>query len=162
MVNKKQHLIVIGIQIIFLIGIFIFLYLSYPKANVNVNGNVVGFESINAEYIIISENSDFSNPGYINFSEFKTQTFDLKPGKYYWKASNGIIKGFEKEFEVSSEVGLKIDGEGNETNLVNIGNVKVNVTKEGGVIVGHIILEPEESEKIEDKGEYAGREENEI
>lgn len=159
MENKKHHLIIIGMQIVFLIGIFLVLYLLYPKANVNVNGNVVGFESVNAEYIIISENSDFSNPGYINFSEFKFQTFDLKPGKYYWKASNGIIKGFEKEFEIKSEIGLKIEGEGDNKTLVNIGNVKVNVTKEDGVLVGHIILEPDESEKIENKGEYVGREE---
>jgi len=36
-----------------------------------------------------------------------------------------------------------------EDELVNIGNVKINVTKsKSGVMVGHIILEPEESEEI--------------
>ena len=114
--------------------------------------------SINANAIILSENSDFSNPRYLDLSERKNISFNLKPGKYYWKADNFIIEGLKKEFTIESEVGLNINRVENRTDLVNIGNVKINITKDDeGIIVGHVILGPEESEKIEDSGEYTGR-----
>jgi hypothetical protein len=52
---------------------------------------------------------------------------------------------------------MNLKKEGNETDLVNVGNVRINVTKKGGVMVGHIILEPEQEEKINDSGQYIGR-----
>jgi len=63
----------------------------------------------------------------------------------------------KNEFTIETEVGMKIERE-NESELVNVGNVKINVTRsKSGMMVGHIILEPNASKKIEDKGEYAGR-----
>ena len=85
-------------------------------------------------------------------------SFNLKPGKYYWKANNQILSGFKNYFEIKSEVGMKINRD-DEAELENIGNVKINVNKNNeGIMIGHIILEPDETEKIEDKGEYVGRE----
>lgn len=136
---------------------FTVIYSLYPKTEAVVNGNFVNFNSINANVIIISENPDFSNPKYLDLSERKNISFNLNPGRYYWKADNSIIEGLKNEFTIESQVGLSINRTENETDLVNIGNVKINVTKNNnGVMVGHIILEPEESEKIEDSGEYAG------
>jgi len=52
---------------------------------------------------------------------------------------------------------MLVNRTGNESGLVNVGNVKLKVAKnEEGVLIGHIVLEPEESEKIEDDGEYIG------
>lgn len=145
-------------QAVFLVLVIALLYSFYPRANVDVNGNWIKFNSINANVIMISENPDFSNPRYIDLSEGKNLSLSLNPGTYYWKSDNGIIEGMKHEFTIESEVGLGINKTENETDLVNIGNVKINVTKGGdGVMVGHIILEPDESEKIEDKGNYAGR-----
>ncbi|MBU3912817.1 MAG: hypothetical protein KKE50_01860, partial [Nanoarchaeota archaeon] len=87
----------------------------------------------------------------------KTNAFDLVAGKYYWKASNDYISGISHEFEIKSEVGMKVTRDENGSELVNIGNVKLNVTKNNeGVMVGYIILEPDSSEKIENEGNYAG------
>lgn len=153
----NKHMKVIIMQGIFLLLVLSAVYFLYPKVNVNVEDGLVKFDSINAHVIIISENPDFSNPRYIDAGE--NVSFDLKPGKYYWKADNGIIESLEKEFVIESEVGMKIERDENGSELVNVGNVKINVTKEGGMMVGHIILEPDESEEIEDSGEYIGREE---
>ena len=56
---------------------------------------------------------------------------------------------------------MKINKKENESELKNIGNVKINVTRtKEGVMVGRIILEPDEAEKIEDEtgNKYIGRE----
>jgi len=160
--KMSKHKIII-MQAIFLVAVLTAVYLLYPKTNIEVNGDLVKFGSINSNVIIISENPDFSNPRYLDLEESKEISFNLEPGTYYWKSDNGIIEGFKKEFTIESEVGMKINRnkseEINDADLVNIGNVKINVTKEGGTMVGHIILEPEESEGIEDLGKYIGRQE---
>lgn len=137
------------------------LYLLYPRTNLEINGTLVNFKSLNSNVIIISENPDFSNPRYLDVSEKKNISFDLQPGRYYWKASNSILTGWKQEFRIESEVGMEIDREENDSELTNIGNVKINVTKnEEGTLVGHIILEPNQSQEIEDSGEFTGRQED--
>jgi len=156
----NSHIKIIMVQVIFLAVVFIAIYFLYPRMNLDIEGNNVNFRSINSNVIMLSENPDFSNPRYIDIKKDENISFNLKPGKYYWRSSNSIIEGLKKEFEIKSEVGLAINKtKENESELVNIGDVKINVTKiEGGIMVGHIILEPDESEKIENKDEkYEGR-----
>ena len=124
-----------------------------------MNGNVVKFSSLNSDTFIISQSKDFSAPRYVTF-EKKNVFVNLEPGVYYWKPTNNVIAGLTKKIDIPSEVSLQIDRnktlEGN-VEIENIGNVKVNITKNrSGVIVGYIVLEPEESRRIEDKGIYEG------
>lgn len=143
----------------FLVSVIGLIYYLYPKTNLVMDDDFVRFSTINANVIMISENPDFSNPRYIDLSLNKNTSINLAPGTYYWKADNGIISGFTNEFTIESEVGMKIEHTENDSRLVNIGNVKINVTKsETGGFVGHVILSPEQSEMIEDSGEYIGRE----
>jgi len=153
MVKMMKHKFII-LELILVVGVLSFIYFAYPKAVVNVEDDFVKFSSINANVIMISENPDFSNPRYLIFNETDEMGFRLKPGNYYWKPENNLIKGFQGEFVIDSEVGLdKVND-----SLVNVGNVKLNVSKaEDGTMVGHIILEPEEVKEIEDKGEYIAR-----
>lgn len=148
---------IIILQGILLLVVLTLIYIFYPKVDISVNGSIVKFDSIDVDVIIISENLDFSNPRYLDLSETDSIFLDLKPGTYYWKGDNGLIEGLGKKFIIESEVGLGIEREGEESDLTNVGNVRVNISKsESGVMVGHIILEPEDSEEIEDKGEYIG------
>lgn len=153
---RKTHKIFIVVQVISILVIASVLLILYPRARLELEGNKVNFNSINANIIILSVNPDFSNPRYIDI--YENVSFNLKPGKYYWKAGNGIIEGLGKEFEIDSEIGLRILEKNNSYELQNVGNVKINVTKtkEGG-FVGHIILEPEEGEEIDNTGEFVGR-----
>jgi len=155
----NKHIKIIIMQGIFLAVASLVIYLLYPKTGMSLSGNLVSFSSVNANVVIISENPDFSNPRYLDFERRKNISFNLSPGTYYWKASNNLIQGIENKFTIDSKVGMKIGREENNSSLVNIGNVKINVTKtDEGTMVGHIILEPEETEKIEDKNEsYTGR-----
>ncbi|MBM3234299.1 hypothetical protein FJZ19_04370 [Candidatus Pacearchaeota archaeon] len=157
----NKHIKIIIVQVIFLFVVVAVIYLVYPRTNINVSGNAVNFESGNAKTIIISKNPDFSNSRFIDIN--KNTLISLEPGTYYWKASNNFIEGWSKKFEIKSEVGLKIEEDETESELVNIGNVRVNVTRnKEGVMVGHIILEPDEKEKIanENNENYEGRQDD--
>jgi len=154
----KKHIKIIIAQMLFLVVILSVIYILYPRTEITLNKDFVSFNSINANVIIISENPDFSNSKYLDLSERKNISLSLGPGTYYWKSDNGFVQGMKNEFTIESEVGLNINRGENKTDLVNVGNVKINVTKdEKGVMVGHVILGPEESEEIEDSGEYTGR-----
>ena len=154
----KHNIWIITGQGIFLVLVIALIYNYYPKTSADVNGNWVKFETINANVIMISENPDFSNPRYIDLTESKNISYNLDPGTYYWKSDNGVIEGISHKFTIDSEVGMNLNKTENESELVNIGDVKINVTKnDNGVMVGHIILEPDESEKIDDNGSYVGR-----
>lgn len=148
-------------QITFLVIVLAITYMLYPKIEFKVDRDWVEFNSINAKVIMISDSPNFIEPRYLDMQEAENVSFRLKPGTYYWKASNNIITGLKNEFVIDSEVGMKIDKE-NDSELVNIGNVKLNVTKEGGKMVGHIVLEPDESKDIEDKGRYVGEQAEDV
>ncbi len=145
-------------QVIFLFAILSVLYLLYPKIDIELNGNVINFESINANVIVLSENPDFSNPRYLEIKD--NLSLALNPGKYYWKASNKFIEGMGKEVTIDSEVGMKLEvTDEEEANLENVGNVKINITKtKSGKMVGHIILETDEEREVENdvKVKYIG------
>jgi hypothetical protein len=150
----------VSLQLIFLAVAIISILIFYPRTSFELNGNSVSFNVINANVIVISKNSDFSNSRYVDIND--SLTFNLKPGKYYYKAINGIIKGFTKEFEIDSEIGLEIIEKNGEKELKNVGDVKINVTKrKDGIFVGHVILEPEEKSVIED-GDYIGRQDENV
>lgn len=153
----NSHFKVIGIQLIVLLAVISIIYFIYPKTSAVIDGNSVRFSG-NANVIIISENPDFSNSKYLSLD--RNISLSLNPGTYYWKPANKFIEGIESQFTIESEVGLKLEESENETELVNVGNVKVNVTRsKEGVMIGHVILEPEEKQGIEDSGNYTGRQE---
>ena len=145
-------------QAIFVVATLVAILVFYPRASLDLIGNKASFKSLNANVIIISSNPDFSNPRYVDIND--SASFNLKSGTYYWKASNGFIEGLSKKFMIDSNVGLEIVEKDDERKLRNIGDVKVNVTKtKNGTFVGYIILEPEESEEIENEEDkaYTGR-----
>ena len=161
----NQHMKIIMGQVIFIVLALALVFMLYPKTSMGVNGNAVSFNSGNADVIIISENPDFSNPRYLDFGNESNLSFSLKPGTYYWKPANNFILGMAKKFTIESGVGMKIEKQGNESDLVNAGDVKINVTKtKEGITIGYIILEPEEGEMIEDSDDinYTGRQEDGI
>ncbi|MBU1135888.1 MAG: hypothetical protein KJ559_00040 [Nanoarchaeota archaeon] len=157
---KSGNKTIIILQMFFILIVSIILWFGYPKTDFELNGNAVNVKSINANAIIISENPDFSNPRYLDIENKKNLSFKLNPGIYYWKSANNFIKGFGKKFVINSEVGMKIekDEETNKSDLMNTGNIKINITKsEEGVLVGSVILEPEEKQEIENVNEeYIG------
>lgn len=157
--RRNHHYFIIG-QIVFLLFIGGLLYYNYPHVDYVVNGNVVKFSSLNSDTIIISTSEDFSAPRYITF-EKKDVFVNLEPGVYYWKPVHSFMKGWTGIIEIPPEVGVVLNNNQNNSNatIENVGNVKIKVSKtQDGVMVGHIILEPEENESVENKGRYKGEE----
>src|SRR3989344_1449926 len=101
-----RHKLFITVQLVFVALILVGVLMFYPRAELNLNGNKVVFKSINANVVILSSSPDFSNPRYVDIND--SVSFNLKPGVYYWKASNGILESFSGEFRIDSEVGLQI------------------------------------------------------
>jgi len=140
------------VQIAFILIVGSMIYVMYPNVELSVTGNVVGIDSVNTNAIILSKNPDFSNARYIRLDELEDSSFEIESGEYYVRGSNRLIKGFQKKILIESEVGLGI----NNSKLINIGNVKLNVTEEEGQLVGHIVLGPGVEELIEDN-KFIGR-----
>jgi len=157
--HKMENRKIIMIEIIFVLLVVLTIFALYPRINYSVSGDVVRFTSINSNVLIFSKNEDFSNSRYVNFENDKAFV-KLEPGKYYFKSANNYIKGFKNEIEMDSEVGIVVNrGEDEGVEIENIGNVKINITKtKDGLTIGYIQLSPTESEEIEDKGVYTGRE----
>lgn len=151
-----RHKLFIIVQLILVAVVLVGIFVLYPRASLELSGNTVRFSAGNAKLIVLSNSPDFSNPRYIDLDG--NVTFNLKPGTYYWKASNGIIEGFVDEFRIESEIGLQILEKNDSYELKNVGDVKINVTRTSdGRFVGRIILEPEQAEEIENEGVYTGR-----
>lgn len=142
-------------QLALLLVVAIAIFAIYPRADFSLNGNQVAFRPISANVIVLSESPDFSNPRYLDIEE--DVLLRLEPGKYYWKADNGLIEGFGNEFVIDSEVGLElVDGEDGKV-IKNVGDVllKVEETEDGG-FVGHVSLSPNEEREVSGKGLYKG------
>ncbi|MEN9626397.1 MAG: hypothetical protein RL557_725 [archaeon] len=154
MITRKY--LVLG-QIAFIMIVAGALYFVYPHVDYTLSGNVVHFNSENSHILIFSQSPDFSNPKYVNFDE--GGYLKLNAGTYYWKPANSFVTGFSKSFTIDSEAVLELRRDNGDISMKNIGNVKINITKsEGGLMVGHIILEPEQSDITEDTGTYVGGE----
>lgn len=153
--NKKLLLA----QLIFLILAFVLIFIFYPKAELDVNGSFVRFNSINSNVIVISDNPEFLNPRYIDFKDANNFSVKLNPGKYYYKSYNNLLESFDNEFEIDSVVGLDLDEYEKDRELINVGNVKINVTKNSkGELIGNIELVPDETKKEDKIGdEYVAR-----
>jgi hypothetical protein len=140
----KITILVVGLQILLIGGIFSFVYLSAPKLEYPLDGALINedfvqFRFKNANVILVDDNADFSSPKMLNASELNSIGIGMKPGKYYWKAV-GNIESFSREFVVDSKIGLELDK--NESVLKNVGNVRVNVSEgNGGALSGLVILD---------------------
>jgi hypothetical protein len=136
MVNRKAisgfGKIIVVAQIIFLIGVGIFLYvfaprLDYPPNEATFDQNDIQFGLRNANVILVDDNPDFSSPVKIDVSEIEGKDVVFDAGTYYWKAE-GVLGSSKRKFTITSNVGLEIDEEN--SSLENVGNVPVNVTEE--------------------------------
>jgi len=158
--DKMKHKLIIGLQAVFLVIVLTGLYVIYPSSEISISGNFVKFETDDANVIMISKSPVFNDPRYIDLSELGDVQINLEPGTYYWKPVNNLIQGFRNEFVIDSEVGLNIERDEDGVALENVGDVKIKITKgDDGVMVGNIILEPDQKEEIEDQGEYIGGQE---
>ena len=158
-IKMRRNIKITGIQVLLLAVLFLGIFMLYPRVDYSLNNNFLHFSSINANVIMISKSPDFNDTRYIDLRSVDDVSINLEPGKYYWKPYNSFIEGRVKEIEIDPFVTLGINDDGENDTLVNLGNVRLNVTKgKDGKMVGRVILDPEESDTDESADEFIGRE----
>ncbi len=153
MINKK---IIYGVDFLLILGSLIGLVFVFGYAQPLVIAPIDGFESSDtavlfsfekANLILIDENLDFSSPNEYYVED--NLVINLKPGIYYWKVQ-GIRASDVRQFTLKSEVNLKIKDVGDEYEVINGGNTRLNVeVYEDGRLRDNLILDVDESEKAE-------------
>lgn len=161
MENKKLTLekkIIIA-EIILVIGILIYLFFSIiPKQIYPLNGAVIiepnfVFEIENGQEVLLSIYEDFRDYAVLN----ENSEVNLAPGTYYWKVRNNFIESEMRIFTIKGNIGLRIIEGENSSNLINSGNVDLDVEKKTGQKVTGFILGINEIKKIEkDNSTYEG------
>lgn len=140
-VSKKSKTIII-LQLVFILGIFFFVYffapqLKYPKNNAILDKKDISFEFRNANVILIDTNEDFSSPKEVDFNSLNITNILFEPGVYYWRAI-GILKSPIRKFTINSNVGLELNEEN--FTLKNTGDVKLNISKKSSSGVSGLVI----------------------
>ena len=122
----KIDLAIVGVSLvalIFLVGYVSPLVIS-PLDNYESSEASVLFSVEKAEAILIDDNIGFSSPD--SYSVRDGLQIDLEPGEYFWKAV-GVVDSDVRTLTIKSRVSLEFrDSEGG-YDVVNSGNVRLNV-----------------------------------
>lgn len=163
MIDKK-HMIVIDFVLI--VGTLLLIAGSVGYARPLIIAPVDGlvttetavlFSFEKADLILIDDNPAFTSPTEIYVKD--NLIINLKPGVYYWKVV-GISESMVRELIIESEVDLKLkeSENGEEYEVVNSGNTRLNVdVYNGGVLSGNVVLDVDESEEVSGT-KFIGRE----
>jgi hypothetical protein len=110
--------------LIFLVGYVRPLVIA-PIDNYSTSETTVLFSIENADRILIDDNADFTTPE--EYAVKDGAEINLEPGEYYWKAV-GVGNSEVRTLKIMSEVNLEMrdSGEGS-YEIVNSGNVRLNV-----------------------------------
>lgn len=114
-----------------------------PIDNYETINSSILFSIENADYLYIDKNINFTNPIEVNLKD--NSKIQLEPGVYYWKAV-GVRQTEIKTLTINTLVSLKLDKTENGFNVVNSGNINLNVeVYNGSELVDEVYLESEES-----------------
>ena len=146
-------------EAVLVVGVLIYLFFSIaPKQIAPLNGAVIiepnfFFEIENGEEVLLSVYEDFND--YVVLTE--SSEVNLAPGTYYWKVRNNFVESEVRNFTIQSHVGLNIRQGKDLDQLINSGNVELNVTKKTGSKVTGLILGVNEIKEIDkDNSSYEG------
>lgn len=108
--------------------------------------NEVLFEFEKADSVLIDDNLEFSSPTKINVED--NLVINLKPGVYYWKVE-GLVDSDVRRLEIVSEIDLKLKEIEEGYEVVNSGNIILNVyVYEDGIFKEKVVLNVDESEEV--------------
>lgn len=117
-----------------------------PINELNTTSTSVLFEFKKAEMVLIDDNLEFTSPDKIHAKD--NLVINLKPGVYYWKVS-GALESEIRTLTILSKVDLKLRSAGDEFEVVNAGNIGLNVDiYDNETLVGNIKLERDESRNV--------------
>ncbi|MFA5484821.1 MAG: hypothetical protein WC260_01025 [Candidatus Pacearchaeota archaeon] len=95
-----------------------------PIDNYETTSSNVLFSIENADYLFIDKDINFTNPIEVNLKN--NSQIQLEPGIYYWKAI-GVRQTEIRTLTINTLVSLRLDKTESGFNVVNSGNVNLNV-----------------------------------
>ena len=130
-ITKKIDFILIGISAVILLGLVGY---AQPLVISPINGLVTDNSSVlfsfgKADTIMIDDNEDFTSPLLIRAEDNLVVT--LEPGKYYWYIE-GVRESEVHTLTIMSKVDLRLKPSGEDYEVVNAGNVRLDVSVYNG------------------------------
>lgn len=158
---ENKHIKIIDMALIFATVLFLAGSFNYahpliisPVNNFETTNGSVLFEFERGNVVLIDDNLEFSSPEKIVAED--NLIINLKPGKYYWKLE-GILDSNVREFTILSEINLKLKKLEDKYQIVNAGNVQLDVDiYENKSLVGNVILDIDE-ESIASGTKFIGK-----
>ncbi len=128
--NKKIYAVDLVLIVGSLIGLILLGSYARPLVIAPINdyetSKPILFSIEKADRIIIDDNLEFSSPDEFNAEE--GLTINLKPGVYFWKAvSNVGLKSDVRKLTINSEIDLRLRKADKGYDIINAGNVNLNV-----------------------------------
>ena len=97
-----------------------------PSDNLETSQNNILFSIEKADKLLIDDNIDFTTPDEYSLKD--GVKINLKPGVYYWKAIGAVgLKTEIRTITINSDVDLSLRKVDSGYEVVNIGNVNLNV-----------------------------------
>jgi|APSaa5957512535_1039671.scaffolds.fasta_scaffold195437_2 hypothetical protein len=132
----KKFLVFEGLFVIFSILYLFFFNMPtpiYPLSGMTIADSDFVFEIENAREVILSIDYNFTHPIILNPETEVT----LAPGIYFWKVKNQFKESGINNFTLQSQVSLNLIETEGIYEIVNSGNVDLNITsEEEGFILG--------------------------
>lgn len=124
-VNKIDYIIVIiTVLSLFAVGGFAQPLVIAPLNDIETTDTRILFSIDRAEYVLIDDNMDFTTPDRYEVRD--GMKIDLEPGVYYWKAV-GVTESEIRTLTINTELNLELQEFGSEYNVLNAGNIPLNV-----------------------------------
>ena len=122
----KIDLVLVVVSLVVLMGAvgYVNPLVISPLDDYETSETEILFSIEKADALLIDDNLDFTTPDEYSLED--GLRIDLKPGKYYWKAV-GILESEIRTLTINSEINLELKFNGNNYNVMNVGNIKLNV-----------------------------------
>ena len=119
---------------------------------------ILVFETEAADVILIDDNVNFTSPMKIYAKD--NLAVNLEPGRYYWKL-DGILPSEIRTLQIESKVELKLRETSEGYELVNGGNINLNVkVYSNGSKIGEMLLKPSENNTVSGDKAVGGQNES--
>lgn len=144
--KKIGDFVVLGLSAVLLLGVlgYVSPMVISPFDNLTTTNSSILFAFDKADTILIDDNLEFSSP--LELHAENNLIVNLKPGKYYWKI-RGARESKVNTLTIVSEIDLRLRESGEQYELVNAGNSKLNVdVYNGSTLTGNLILEKDKSQ----------------
>jgi hypothetical protein len=131
----------------------IIIYVGYlnplviaPSPDFETTDTSVLFSFENSDSLIIDDNPEFTSPEKINVKD--SLVVRLAPGTYYWK-TEGLTKSEIRKLTILSEIGLKLKKVETGYEVVNSGNLALDVeVYDNETLTEKIVLKVDESKNV--------------